>query len=546
MPERTTPPFRADQVGSMVRPPHLLAAREECMRDELAIEDLCRIEDEEIRRVVKLQEDIGFKVVTDGEFRRESWNRDFLLKFANVVLGPSRIALAYNTAEGGKAERAPTALAVTGKISRPQPIFVEHFKFLKSIAQVTPKLTIPSPTILHFRGGRESIDAKAYPDMDGFYADVARVYNEEIAELAAAGCTYLQVDDVNFAYICDPRVAAQVRAMGEDPEALPHTYATLINAAIAKRPAGMTVGLHVCRGNAPAGWTEGSYEPVADILFNEIDVTAYFLEYDSPRAGGFEPLRFLPKGKIAVLGLVSTKTTQLEEQGRAQAAHRGRRALRTARSARDLHPMRLFERHEERRLTRHDGSGRDQETEAGRRGGAGGLELKATAVLIVLATLALPGRASADDFDRGRRLFLEKADCTYCHGWAGDGAGSGQSPGGAANLRQSKLGRDQLITVIRCGIPGTAMPHFDEDAYTDKRCYGMTAAELGDKVPHVSAEQHAGGARVRGASPTICSPRSSGAGRSRARNASRSTANVRTRATTIRRNRRSNPWPTPP
>ena len=314
MPERTTPPFRAELVGSMVRPPHLLAARDECQLEELQVEELCRIEDEEIRRAVKLQEDIGFKVVTDGEFRRESWNRDFLLKFANVVLGPSRIALAYSTEGGGKAERAPTALAVTGKINRPQPIFVEHFKFLKSVTRVTPKLTIPSPTILHFRGGRESIDAGAYPDMDGFYADVARVYNEEIAELAAAGCTYLQVDDVNFAYICDPRVAAQVRAMGEDPEALPHTYATLINAAIAKRPAGMTVGLHVCRGNAPTGWTEGSYEPVADILFNEIDVAAYFLEYDSPRAGSFEPLRFLPKGKIAVLGLVSTKTTELESK----------------------------------------------------------------------------------------------------------------------------------------------------------------------------------------------------------------------------------------
>jgi methionine synthase II (cobalamin-independent) len=150
--------------------------------------------------------------------------------------------------------------------------------------------------------------------MDAFYADVTRVYNEEIADLAGAGCRYLQVDDVNFAYICDPRVSEQVRRMGEDPDKLPHTYARLINAAIAKRPEDMTVGLHVCRGNAPSGWTEGSYEPVADILFNEIDVSAYFLEYDSPRAGGFEPLRFLPKGKTVVLGLVSTKTTRLEDK----------------------------------------------------------------------------------------------------------------------------------------------------------------------------------------------------------------------------------------
>jgi 5-methyltetrahydropteroyltriglutamate--homocysteine methyltransferase len=314
MSQTAKPPFRADQVGSMIRPDHLVAARVAFDRDELQAEELHRIEDEEIRKAVALQERIGFQVVTDGEFRRESWNRDFLLKFDNVVLGPSRIALAYNTAGGGKAERAPTALVITGKIGRSQPIFVEHFKFLKSIANVTPKLTIPSPTILHFRGGRESIDSKAYPQIEAFYADVARVYNEEIGALTAAGCRYLQVDDVNFAYICDPRVAAQVRAMGEDPDKLPHTYAKLINAAIATRPADMTVGLHVCRGNAPTGWTEGSYEQVADILFNEIDVTAYFLEYDSPRAGGFEPLRFLPKGKTAVLGLVSTKTKELESK----------------------------------------------------------------------------------------------------------------------------------------------------------------------------------------------------------------------------------------
>jgi 5-methyltetrahydropteroyltriglutamate--homocysteine methyltransferase len=304
------PPFRADQVGSLARPAHLIAARHKHDAKEIPDDELARIEDAEIRRAVKLQEDIGFEVVTDGEFRRASWNRDFLLKFANVVLGPSLIALATGT----KAERAPTALAVIGPISRPKPIFVEHFRFLKSVARATPKLTIPSPTILHFRGGRDSIDAKAYPEMEAFYADVARVYNEEIRDLAAAGCGYLQVDDVNFAYICDPRVSEQVRRMGEDPGALPHTYAKLINAAIAARPAGMTVGLHVCRGNAPSGWTEGSYEPVADILFNEIDVSAYFLEYDSPRAGGFEPLRLLPKGKTVVLGLVSTKTTALESK----------------------------------------------------------------------------------------------------------------------------------------------------------------------------------------------------------------------------------------
>jgi len=306
------PPFRADQVGSLARPAALLAARERRDRGEIANDELRALEDAEIRRIVQRQQDIGFQVVTDGEFRRESWNRDFLLRFSNVVLGPSRIALP--AAGGQSAARAPTALAVTGRIARPAPIFVEAFEFLGATAQVTAKLTIPSPTILHFRGGRDAIDRAAYPDLSEFYADVARVYQEEIADLGAAGCTYLQVDDVNFAYICDPRIKAQVRAMGEDPDALPHTYATLINAAIGRRPAGMTVALHVCRGNAPSGWTEGGYEPVADILFNRIDVAGYFLEYDSPRAGGFEPLRLLPKGKTVVLGLVSTKTTALEDK----------------------------------------------------------------------------------------------------------------------------------------------------------------------------------------------------------------------------------------
>jgi 5-methyltetrahydropteroyltriglutamate--homocysteine methyltransferase len=315
------PPFHADQVGSLARPPALLDARERHERGEITDQDVRALEDAEIRRIVQRQEDIGLNVVTDGEFRRHSWNRDFLLRFANVVLAPSRITLP----SGDSAGRPPTAMAVTGRIARPAPIFVEHFAFLKSIARVTPKLTIPSPTVLHFRGGRDSIDRRTYPDIERFYADVARAYQEEIADLAAAGCNYLQIDDVNFAYICDPRIKEQVRAMGEDPDKLPHTYAKLINSVIAptlpspasgagRKDGGMTIALHVCRGNAPTGHTEGSYEAVADILFNAIDVSAYFLEYDTPRAGGFEPLRLLPKGKTAVLGLVSTKTTALEDK----------------------------------------------------------------------------------------------------------------------------------------------------------------------------------------------------------------------------------------
>ena len=309
------PPFRADQVGSLIRPASLMAARDAALRGELAPDALREAEDAAIRAAVAMQEATGMRVVTDGEFRRSTWHRDFLLRLANVVLAPGRITMSFRTASGESAERAPTALAVRGRVARPEPIFVEDFKFLASIAHATPKLTIPSPTILHFRGGRDAIDRATYPDIEEFYADVAAAYNREIDDLAAAGCTYLQIDDVNFAYLCDPRLREQVRAMGEDPDELPHTYARLINAAIANRPPGMVIGLHACRGNASGGWlAQGGYEQVAETLFNAINVDAYFLEYDSDRAGGFEPLRFLPKGKTAVLGIVSTKTAELESR----------------------------------------------------------------------------------------------------------------------------------------------------------------------------------------------------------------------------------------
>jgi len=309
-----TPPFHAEQVGSLLRPKAILDAREDLRTGKITQADLAKIEDDEIRKAVRLQEDIGFKVVSDGEYRRDSWNRDFLLKLSNVVLAKSRISVGGASADGQTSARLPTAMAVTGKLTRPKPIFVDHFAFLKSVTKVTPKLTIPSPTILHFRGGRDAVDKTAYPRIEDFFADCAKAYNAEIDDLAAAGCTYLQVDDVNFAYICDPRVAEQIKAMGEDAAQLPHTYATLINAAIANHPKTMTVGLHLCRGNAPTGSTEGGYDQVAETIFNEIDVSCYFLEFDSARAGDFEPLRFLPKNKTVVLGLVSTKTRQLEDK----------------------------------------------------------------------------------------------------------------------------------------------------------------------------------------------------------------------------------------
>jgi 5-methyltetrahydropteroyltriglutamate--homocysteine methyltransferase len=315
MSARTKPPFRADHVGSLIRPEQLIEARRKAAAGEIAAAELQRIQHDAIRDVVRLQEEIGFRLVTDGEFNRGFWQRDFVLKFRNVAEMPSRMAARFHTAEGTK-ERKPAALGVTGKLDRPGGIFVDDLRFLKSIAHALPKVTIPSPTVLHFRGGRESIDAKAYPTLDAFYADVARLYRDEIRDLAEAGCRYLQIDEVNLAYLCDPVLRAEVAMLHEDAEKLPHTYAKLLNDVIAQRPEGMTVCLHLCRGNFQGAWVaEGGYDPIAELLFNGIDVDGYFLEYDSPRAGGFEPLRFLPKGKIAVLGLVTTKSPELERKG---------------------------------------------------------------------------------------------------------------------------------------------------------------------------------------------------------------------------------------
>jgi len=314
MTARQTPPFRADHVGSLLRPKSLLDAREQRKRNAIIAAQLTAVEDAAIREVVALQQDIGLKAVTDGEFRRTLWHVDFLTCFANVKSVPGKVTAKFHTHEG-EIERTPSALAVVGKLSRPKPIFVDHFKFVKSVAQVTPKLTIPSPSILHFRGGRDAIDRTAYPDLAVFYADLARVYSEEVRDLAAAGCRYLQIDEVNFAYLCDPKLRDQVRALGEDPDALPHTYAKLINGAIASKPKDMVVCMHLCRGNFEGAWiAEGGYEPVAEALFNEIDVDGYFLEYDTERAGGFAPLCFLPKGKTAILGLVTSKLPQLERK----------------------------------------------------------------------------------------------------------------------------------------------------------------------------------------------------------------------------------------
>ncbi len=310
-----SPPFRADHVGSLVRPPELLAARAARSRGEIGTEELERIQHAAIREVVRRQEQIGLGAVTDGEFNRGSWQTDFLLKFANVEAAESRFSVRFHS-EKGETEGRPHTVKVVGRLARPRGLFVDDFKFLASVARAIPKITLPSPSVMHFRGGRQGVDAAAYPDMALFYADLARVYREEIADLGAAGCRYLQLDEVNFAYLCDPKLREDVRRnIGEDPDALPGIYAKLINDTIANRPAGMHVCMHLCRGNFAGNWmASGGYEPVADVLFNEVNVDGYFLEYDTDRAGGFEPLRRVPKGKTVVLGLVTTKRAALESK----------------------------------------------------------------------------------------------------------------------------------------------------------------------------------------------------------------------------------------
>ena len=314
MAERPTPPFHADHVGSLLRPSELLQARDAFARGQIKKSDLRIFEDAAILEAVLRQEAIGLASVTDGEFRRTWFHLDFLQEFGGVSVIKSEMKARFHTSEG-EIEMQPSALRVVAKISRPHPIFVEDFRYLKSVTHAVPKITLPSPSMMHFRGGRRAIDPAIYPEIDEFYADLAHGYSQEVSDLAAVGCRYIQLDEVNLAYLCDPNLAAHVRSVGEDPATLPQTYATLINNSIAGRPADMVVCMHLCRGNFQSGWVaEGGYDPVAELLFNAIDVDGYFLEYDTERSGSFEPLRFVPKGKTVVLGLVSSKTGVLESK----------------------------------------------------------------------------------------------------------------------------------------------------------------------------------------------------------------------------------------
>jgi 5-methyltetrahydropteroyltriglutamate--homocysteine methyltransferase len=315
MAEEKQPPFRANHVGSLLRPPELLQAREKHQKGELGAAQLREVEDRSIRSVVKMQEEIVMQGVTDGEFRRNLWHADFLNRFEGikVVEGLLPESARHFQNPDADVQRSPTQFVVTGKLGHPRGIETENFKYLAAATKNTPKQCIPSPSLVHFRTGRAGVDKAAYPDMEEFFADLARVYREEIAALAAVGCAYLQIDDVNFAYLCDPKMREGAQKIGEDPDKLPLLYADLINECIKDRPANMTVCTHLCRGNFRSSWVaEGGYDPVAEVLFNALEVDGYFLEFDTPRAGNFAPLRYLPKGKKLILGLVTSKSGALE------------------------------------------------------------------------------------------------------------------------------------------------------------------------------------------------------------------------------------------
>lgn len=308
---KLNPPFRADQVGSLLRPKQLLDARQRFQDGEFSAEELRQAEDEAIAEVVKQQESVGLRSITDGEFRRTYFHIDFLEKLDGVTTSGG-IEVKFHSKQG-EVNFAPPRLTVTGKLRHVQDIQVADFEFLREQVSQTPKVTIPSPTMVHFRGGRQAIDIEAYPDMDEFFDDLAQVYRDEIDSLYQAGARYIQLDDTNLAYLCDPKLREGARQRGDDPDQLPRTYAELINSAIDGRPDDLTIAVHMCRGNFQSAWVaEGSYEPVAEILFNEMNVDAFFLEYDDERSGDFAPLRFMPDDKLVVLGLVTTKVPELE------------------------------------------------------------------------------------------------------------------------------------------------------------------------------------------------------------------------------------------
>ena len=308
-----TPPFRADHVGSLLRPPDVLKAREDHASGAIDAERLREIEDAAIRDVVRMQEDIGLQTATDGELRRASWHMDFIYRLRGISRTDEAIRVHFRNAQGDL-EFTSAALKVDGKIGIDGAVFGSDFQFLQSaVTTGTPKLTIPSPSMVHYRGGPAAIDPAVYPDEDAFWDDLSSAYAEQVRAIADLGGTYLQLDDTSLAYLNDPAQRAMLAAQGRDAEHQHERYIRQINAALAGRPDGLTVTTHMCRGNYRSSWAaEGSYEFVAEALFSQLDVDGFFLEYDDARSGGFAPLRFVPPGKMVVLGLVTTKRPELE------------------------------------------------------------------------------------------------------------------------------------------------------------------------------------------------------------------------------------------
>jgi len=308
------PPFRADHVGSLLRPPEVHEARAKAEQGQISRAELRAIEDRAIRDAVKMQEEVGLQGITDGEFRRGFWHVDFLTGFAGIKATQSSYAVAFRGEHGETAETR-SMLAVEHKLRRPKPIAVEDLAFLKSVTTRIAKLCIPAPTYLHIRGGRRVVSRNAYPDIEGFWTDIVAGYRAEIADLGKAGLTYLQLDDVSIAYLCDKDIRLQVERDGEDPDRLAAKYTSVLNAIIAGRPPGMSVTVHTCRGNFQSLWmATGGYDAIAETIFGGLDADGIFLEYDTDRAGGFAPLRFIKKGMRVVLGLVSTKKPELESK----------------------------------------------------------------------------------------------------------------------------------------------------------------------------------------------------------------------------------------
>jgi 5-methyltetrahydropteroyltriglutamate--homocysteine methyltransferase len=314
---RQTPPFRADHVGSLLRPPALAEARAAFKAGKLDAEGLRAVEDAAILEVIEMQRAVGLQTVTDGELRRTSWHMDFIYQLEGItqVQGESLHVQFKN--EQGTYDYAPPAMRVSGKVGLGQTIFADAFTFLRDHAHAdqTPKLTIPSPSMVHYRGGNAAIDRDTYPDVDLFWADLAGAYAREIRALHELGCRYLQLDDTSLAYVNDPAQREHIEAIGGDPEHLHELYIRTINRALAGRPDDLVVTTHLCRGNNQSMWAaEGGYDFVAEALFGDLEVDGYFLEFDDERSGTFEPLRYVPEGKQVILGIVTTKRAELEDK----------------------------------------------------------------------------------------------------------------------------------------------------------------------------------------------------------------------------------------